>query len=182
MKLGEIAARLKCALEGDAEIEISGVAGIEEAQPGQLTFLANRRYRLAASKTRASAIIVPEKEEGLTLPCLPIWSGGDRGGSARPADFSRKPALPARCVKDARFGDHRAGERRRTDAAVPSRRRSLFDVRACHRTFLRRATLCSERSSDCGDCQVRPNRRWRSHWSLLLCRRGCHHRRERSAA
>ncbi|HXT73002.1 MAG TPA: UDP-3-O-(3-hydroxymyristoyl)glucosamine N-acyltransferase, partial [Candidatus Angelobacter sp.] len=70
MKLGEIAARLKCALEGDAEIEISGVAGIEEAQPGQLTFLANRRYRLAASKTRASAIIVPEKEEGLTLPCL----------------------------------------------------------------------------------------------------------------
>ena len=69
MKLGEIGARLKCALEGDAEIEISGVAGIEEAQPGQLTFLANRRYRLAASKTRASAIIVPQKEEGLTLPC-----------------------------------------------------------------------------------------------------------------
>lgn len=70
MKLGQIAARLKCALEGDAEIEISGVAGIEEAQPGTLTFLANRRYRLAASKTRASAIIVQEKEEGLTLPCL----------------------------------------------------------------------------------------------------------------
>ncbi|MHB8484187.1 MAG: UDP-3-O-(3-hydroxymyristoyl)glucosamine N-acyltransferase [Candidatus Acidiferrales bacterium] len=70
MKLGEIAARLKCALEGNAEIEISGVAGIEEAQPGQLTFLANRRYRSAASKTRASAIIVPRKEEGLTLPCL----------------------------------------------------------------------------------------------------------------
>ena len=61
---------MKCALEGDAEIEISGVAGIEEAQPGQLTFLANRRYRLAASKTRASAIIVPQKEERLTLPCL----------------------------------------------------------------------------------------------------------------
>ncbi|HKV27408.1 MAG TPA: UDP-3-O-(3-hydroxymyristoyl)glucosamine N-acyltransferase [Candidatus Acidoferrales bacterium] len=70
MKLGEIAARLKCALEGDAEIEISGVAGIEEAHPGQLTFLANRRYRLAASKTRASAIIVPRKEEGLRLACL----------------------------------------------------------------------------------------------------------------
>ncbi|MGH9729874.1 MAG: UDP-3-O-(3-hydroxymyristoyl)glucosamine N-acyltransferase [Candidatus Acidiferrales bacterium] len=70
MKLGEIAARLKCALEGDAEIEISGVAGIEDAQPGQLTFLANRRYRSAASKTRASAIIVPRKEEGLTPACL----------------------------------------------------------------------------------------------------------------
>ena len=70
MKLGEIAARLKCVLEGDAQIEISGVAGIEEAEAGQLTFLANRRYRSAASRTRASAIIVPQKEEGLALPCL----------------------------------------------------------------------------------------------------------------
>lgn len=70
MKLGEIAARLECDLEGDAQIEITGVAGIEEAQPGQLTFLANRRYRLAVSKTRASAIIVPRSEEGVSLPFL----------------------------------------------------------------------------------------------------------------
>ena len=39
MKLGEIAERLACKLEGDAGIEITGVAGIEEAEPGQLTFL-----------------------------------------------------------------------------------------------------------------------------------------------
>ena len=70
MKLGEIAARLKCALEGDPEIEITGVAGIEDAKPGQLTFLANRRYRSAVSHTRASAIIVPQNEKGLSLPSL----------------------------------------------------------------------------------------------------------------
>jgi UDP-3-O-[3-hydroxymyristoyl] glucosamine N-acyltransferase len=58
MKLSEIAARLGCRLEGDAGIEIEGVAGVEEAGPGQLTFLANPRYRRAAEATRASAIVL----------------------------------------------------------------------------------------------------------------------------
>ena len=58
MKLAEIAQRLNCQLEGDATLEISGVAGIEEAQSGQLTFLVNPRYRPALGTTRASAIIV----------------------------------------------------------------------------------------------------------------------------
>jgi UDP-3-O-[3-hydroxymyristoyl] glucosamine N-acyltransferase len=70
MKLKEIAARLKCEMDGDANVEIIGVAGIEDAQPGQLTFLSNRRYRADASKTRASAIIVNRKEEGIPLPML----------------------------------------------------------------------------------------------------------------
>jgi UDP-3-O-[3-hydroxymyristoyl] glucosamine N-acyltransferase len=70
MKLKEIAARLECGVEGDPEIEISGVAGIEDARPGQLTFLSNRRYRLEVAKTRASAIIVGPKEEGISLPML----------------------------------------------------------------------------------------------------------------
>jgi UDP-3-O-[3-hydroxymyristoyl] glucosamine N-acyltransferase len=58
MKLAEIAKHLNCKLEGDATLEITGVAGIEEAQPGQLTFLVNPRYRPALATTRASAIIV----------------------------------------------------------------------------------------------------------------------------
>ena len=44
MRLGEIATRLSCALEGDPDLEITDVAGIQEAEPGELTFLANRRY------------------------------------------------------------------------------------------------------------------------------------------
>lgn len=70
MKLKEIATRLECKLEGDAELEITGVAGIEDAQPGQLTFLSNRRYRLEVAKTRASAIIVGLNEDGIPLPLL----------------------------------------------------------------------------------------------------------------
>lgn len=70
MKLQEIAARLKCEIDGDPNVEITGVAGIEDAQPGQLTFLSNRRYRPEANKTRASAIIVNRDEKGIPLPML----------------------------------------------------------------------------------------------------------------
>ncbi len=58
MKLGEIAKRVGAVLEGKPSIEITGVAGIEEAGPGQITFVANPRYAAAARTTRASAIIV----------------------------------------------------------------------------------------------------------------------------
>jgi UDP-3-O-[3-hydroxymyristoyl] glucosamine N-acyltransferase len=65
MKLGEIAAALGARLEnGSAEAEITGVAGIEEAGPGQLTFLANPKYASAARSTRAEAVIVGEDFAG----------------------------------------------------------------------------------------------------------------------
>ena len=58
MKLAEIAQRLGCTVEGDANIEISGVAGIDHAGRGQLTFLTNPRYRKLVASTQASAILV----------------------------------------------------------------------------------------------------------------------------
>jgi len=63
MKLREMAERLGCQLEGYAELEITGVAGIEAAGPKELTFLANRRYRRAVETTRAGAILVDPREE-----------------------------------------------------------------------------------------------------------------------
>jgi UDP-3-O-[3-hydroxymyristoyl] glucosamine N-acyltransferase len=67
VKLQELAARLDCRLEGDGEIEIVGVAGIEQAQAGELTFLANPRYERVLANTRASAAIV--REGGPGAPC-----------------------------------------------------------------------------------------------------------------
>ena len=61
MKLAEIARKLGCRLEGPADAEISGVAGIESAGPGQITFLANRRYFPVLKTTRASAVLVDER-------------------------------------------------------------------------------------------------------------------------
>ena len=58
MKLRAIAEKLGCAVEGDANLEIADVAGIEEAQAGELTFLVNRKYRPMLETTRASAIII----------------------------------------------------------------------------------------------------------------------------
>ncbi len=70
MRLGEIAKRLGCEVEGDAQIEIRGVAGIEEAQPGELTFLVNRKYRPDLETTKASAIIVSKDESPAPIPML----------------------------------------------------------------------------------------------------------------
>src|ERR1700676_1050941 len=58
MKLSEIAKQLECRLEGDGEVEIRRVAGIERAGPGDLTFLVHQKYASKFATTRASAIIV----------------------------------------------------------------------------------------------------------------------------
>lgn len=61
MTLQELADRIGCRLEGDGTIEITGVAGIERAQPGHLTFLANPKYQFALATTRASAVILDDR-------------------------------------------------------------------------------------------------------------------------
>src|SRR5689334_18048510 len=70
MKLRDIAGALGCRLEGDGELEISGVAGVEHAGPGQLTFLANPRYGPKVRHTKASAILVSEPIEKLPVAFL----------------------------------------------------------------------------------------------------------------
>jgi UDP-3-O-[3-hydroxymyristoyl] glucosamine N-acyltransferase len=64
MKLQEVAQKLGCRLEGEGGVEITGVAGIDRAAPGQLTFLANRRYSPMLKSTSASAVLL---EEGVTV-------------------------------------------------------------------------------------------------------------------
>src|SRR5271165_1880305 len=71
MKLGDIASALHAVLEiGDPNIEITGVAGIEEAAAGQITFVANPKYSAAAKTTAASAIIVAEHFPACATPVL----------------------------------------------------------------------------------------------------------------
>ena len=71
MKLQEIADRLGCRLEGDGEVEIRRVAGIERAEAGDLTFLAHQKYISRFSRTRASAVIVGlEVASGGNAPAL----------------------------------------------------------------------------------------------------------------
>ncbi len=58
MKLSELAAKTGARVEGDASIEIEDAAGLDQAGPGQVTFLANPRYTSKVQITRASAIYV----------------------------------------------------------------------------------------------------------------------------
>ena len=65
MKLRDIASALGCEVIGDGEIEITGVAGMERAAPGELTFLANPKYAHKVKDTRAAAILTAERAAGL---------------------------------------------------------------------------------------------------------------------
>jgi UDP-3-O-[3-hydroxymyristoyl] glucosamine N-acyltransferase len=64
MKLGELARQLGAELRGNADLEITGVRGIEEAGPSEITFVANPRYAALARTTKAAAVLVePEFQE-----------------------------------------------------------------------------------------------------------------------
>jgi len=70
MKLRDLAAALECELVGDGAIEITGVAGMEQAGPGDLTFLANPKYAPRVKNTRASAILVSEPARDCAIASL----------------------------------------------------------------------------------------------------------------
>ena len=66
MILRELATRLGCTVRGDGDVDVQRVCGIEEAAPGDLTFVSNPRYVPRLATTRATAVIVqPELETPL---------------------------------------------------------------------------------------------------------------------
>jgi UDP-3-O-[3-hydroxymyristoyl] glucosamine N-acyltransferase len=67
MKLGELASALGAELHGDPGLEVTGVKGIEDAGPTEITFVANRKYAGLARTTKAAAVLVePEFPEVAT--------------------------------------------------------------------------------------------------------------------
>ncbi|HLW52467.1 MAG TPA: UDP-3-O-(3-hydroxymyristoyl)glucosamine N-acyltransferase [Candidatus Angelobacter sp.] len=71
MKLQDIANKLGARLDPlGAQVEITGVAPIEAAGLGQISFIANPRYAGAARSTQASALIVEEAFPALGTPTL----------------------------------------------------------------------------------------------------------------
>jgi UDP-3-O-[3-hydroxymyristoyl] glucosamine N-acyltransferase len=63
MKLQEIAERLGGTVEGDGSLEITGVNGMELAQKGQITFLAEKKFKDQLKASNASAVIVQKPVE-----------------------------------------------------------------------------------------------------------------------
>jgi UDP-3-O-[3-hydroxymyristoyl] glucosamine N-acyltransferase len=72
MKLKELADRLDAELSGPGETEILGVAGIQEAGRGFITFVADANHLRDLEQSRASAAFVPLNTPALSLPLLRV--------------------------------------------------------------------------------------------------------------
>ncbi len=70
MKITEIARKLECELRGSPEVEIRGLAGIEEAKEDELTFVSNPKYFRQIEQTKAGAIILGRDAPETSLPTL----------------------------------------------------------------------------------------------------------------
>ncbi|WP_180538680.1 UDP-3-O-(3-hydroxymyristoyl)glucosamine N-acyltransferase [Nevskia soli] len=68
--VAELAKLLGCTLHGSGEASITGVAGMDQAGPDQLTFLANPKYTHKVKDTRAGAILASTAIEGIGAACL----------------------------------------------------------------------------------------------------------------
>ncbi len=94
MKLGELATRLGAELRGDGELEVTGVKGIEDAGPSEITFVANPRYAALAKKTQAAAVLVEPEFPEISAATLRI-KNPYRAFSQALGLFYQPPQYPA---------------------------------------------------------------------------------------
>lgn len=92
--LAELAERCEASVRGDGGIRIRGVATLQHAAAGELSFLANPHYRRYLELTRASAVVLaPADADACPVPAL--VSSNPYLAYARAADML-VPQLPAR--------------------------------------------------------------------------------------
>jgi UDP-3-O-[3-hydroxymyristoyl] glucosamine N-acyltransferase len=99
MNLKDIAGKLGARLDPpEAEAEITGVAPIETAAPGEITFIANPRYAAAARTTRASAIIVEENSPALENGRPTLRTRNPQYAYARAVEIFHRPPVYERGI------------------------------------------------------------------------------------
>jgi UDP-3-O-[3-hydroxymyristoyl] glucosamine N-acyltransferase len=60
--LGKIASHVGAELHGDPDTVVNGLATLQSAKPGQVSFLSNRKYRRYLRQTQASAVIITQED------------------------------------------------------------------------------------------------------------------------
>jgi len=70
LTLSELADRLGCRLEGDGDIIVRRVTGLDEAAQGDVSFFANKKYASSLASTKASAVILAI--DGPAAPCATL--------------------------------------------------------------------------------------------------------------
>lgn len=68
--LKELAEYVEGTILGDESIVISGIAGLDEAKEGEISFLSNPRYAKKVKHTKASALIASEEIKDFDRPLL----------------------------------------------------------------------------------------------------------------
>jgi UDP-3-O-[3-hydroxymyristoyl] glucosamine N-acyltransferase len=63
LTLQEIADRIQGRVRGDPSVPIKGVSPLETAKKGELSFLANPKYKMKAETTKASALIISKETQ-----------------------------------------------------------------------------------------------------------------------
>jgi UDP-3-O-[3-hydroxymyristoyl] glucosamine N-acyltransferase len=72
MKLKDLADRLQAELTGPGDVEIIGVAGLQDAGEGMITFIAGAYQLKELEKTQAAAAFVPMEVSAASLPLLRV--------------------------------------------------------------------------------------------------------------
>src|SRR5580658_5980504 len=93
MKLSELASALGCEIRGgEGSLEITGVAGMEQATASEITFLANPKYAHKLKHTSAGAVLVAAPVED--LPAAQLLSSNPYLDFARAAALFYQPPRP----------------------------------------------------------------------------------------
>ena len=89
---GELADRFGLDLQGDADLRIDGVATLARAEPGQLAFLANSRYRSQLADSRASLVVLRAEDVADAAGTVLVAKDPYTAFAKMAALFERKPA------------------------------------------------------------------------------------------
>ena len=93
MTLRELADAIDCRLEGDGGLDVRRVAGLEDAGPGDVTFLANPKYASKLPATRATAVIADAS--AVAAPCAVLRTAQPYVAFARAVEILTPAARPA---------------------------------------------------------------------------------------
>lgn len=93
LTLGQLAQQLGAELRGDPDVGVSGVATLQQAQAGDLSFLANPRYRKHLAQTRASAVVLAPADAP-ACPVAALVAANPYACYARAARLLYPQALP----------------------------------------------------------------------------------------
>ncbi|MFK3617603.1 UDP-3-O-(3-hydroxymyristoyl)glucosamine N-acyltransferase, partial [Coxiella burnetii] len=91
--LTELATAIGATVQGDGDCKIHNVAAIAQAQPGEISFVTDRKYRKYLTQTKASAILLDEKLAS-RCPINALVMSNPKLGFAKLLTLLRPQSLP----------------------------------------------------------------------------------------